>query len=235
MVLLCFTLLIAGCTTGASNNENKTSTVTPTTIENTTTPVPGTTLTSTAERATGAESLHKGEYYRLNTTVGGPVIEFEVLESAGEEVTVKITGTPADGNSSTTTVRGTTKSVFKQVINSQTGFGFFLLARAPTVIVDGRDLVVGETFTVDSTDVTVGGETPEPGTFSVTVTGTDTVNGIDCTTVKMLLNNQSKQTACVNPDLLFAPRTTLYNDEGESTGSIVLEEYRTRRTNGTTK
>jgi hypothetical protein len=188
-----------------------------------------TTVGSEGTATDSMQNLSEGEYYRLNSTAGQPV-EFEVVAVEGEELTVEVTATSMQGDESTTTLQGDFRSVMEQM--SDVGFTASLttgFARFPIRLTQGRTLSTGTEYTVEGTVLSVTGpdQTRESRTLSIAVTGTDSVNGIDCTTIETSSDGQLALTACVNESLAFAPRTTLYNTTtGEPSEPIIIEEYR---------
>lgn len=209
----------------------------------------GATTTDAPTEAGGGDSASvsnpytEGEYYRIVGHFGSRKIagEWRVLSVNGEQVTIKVTNLET-GESMT--VQNDSRRVFLAILHKGGGpipFSFAPL-RVAAASVQGHSLDVGSEWTVDLTkeDVkqslqTVFGTSKtslqayDPPPVTTTITGTDTVAGVTCKTIKVVSKEDGEtsfSTACVNKDVSFALRYVVYGPSGEPIVTYTVKEYR---------
>lgn len=219
-VLLALLLVLAGCSGGGANNDPAgTDTVTVTE-----TPV-ATTDTVTGGDETGGDGtdgepavdeewstvflFNESEAYGYLANYSDTTTRMSWVVTAApdgrplldDEITVNVTVGPYSNTST-----GIQSSIFTETITEGSVGSEFRYVRIPVLIAYGRDLTVGNSWTVQGDDVTVGdGFAVSWDEARAEVTGTATVAGETCYTMELrITGNETGPTSCVKYDWPFA-------------------------------
>jgi len=230
VALACLLVVLAGCSGGGvgtatpegaddgvvagSSGGTATSTPTPTS-----TPVPTRTTTPTP----GAESAYRftnGEYYVYTVAAesgANRTLIWEVVSADDDRLTVNVSSN-VGGTAGSTTLEATHSGIYARAANEEVA-AFFVSLHFLTRVTAGHSLDTGTTWTVTDDEL--------PGTVewdraTVSVTGTRTVAGVECSTVELTPEAEGAATTpfCVHPDWPFALSVTIGTDRGRTTVSV---------------
>lgn len=218
-VVLALLLVLAGCSGGsAGGTPAATDTATGT---NTTADAAGTiTATTTAESETdGGDDLARGPVerdYVFNDSEGyGYVVDLANGTTKMSWVVTSAAANPRAYTDVTVNVRfdqfGTNTTapqggIFEEVINGGSVGESFLHVRTPVVLAAGHNLTVGNSWTIEQGNVTVG-DGFEIGRERATaeITGTESVAGETCYTMELRMSDtETGPASCLKADWPFA-------------------------------
>lgn len=217
-VVLALLLVLAGCSGGdAGGTPAATDTVTDTPAA-TETVTPGGTV-SAADDGNGNDDgggsgdgetrdyeFEDGEGYGYEARLANGTVPMAWVATGTSDTSPELVAVNASVGGYASTARSTQQAVFAEVIREDSVGEPFLYVRTPVVLAAGQDLRVGNSWTIEGAEVTVGdGFSPDWERATAEITGTATVAGETCYTMELrLADNGTGPTSCLKPDWPFA-------------------------------
>lgn len=152
--------------------------------------------------------------YEVSSSISDDITEvtWEVTSIRDGNVTVKVTTNSSATAEPKTEITAAQDEIFQRALDSEKSFRLpLLLARVPVAVSAGKDLSQGNSWIVSLNEINLDlrneGSTATPREIGINVTGTDSVMGVECTTIELtnLMTAKTATTeACVAPEYPFA-------------------------------
>lgn len=224
VLVLCVTLVLAGCsgTSTSANDEAVTDTSTPISDA---ADQPSGEGESSGDDSSSADDVAWQAFefdhpatYTYDTFMSGDgegTLVWEVTEVNGDEVTVSV-DYQAGETSYQSTVSGTKDTVRGQLMMSPAGSFLIVSIFSPTLAYyEDQTLEVGQGWSYST----------QEGSASFEITGKDTYAGIDCYASEMKVDGNLLHEGCFSSDLALATYTAYYEENGELTAKMELTSY----------